>query len=99
MRAYGNWCGPGWTAGQYKNANELTEEDYNIPAIDELDQACKEHDIAIYENPEQAEQANHEFIQKIRGMGITGALFALAVSVAGPSNTGMSFKNLHNGTH
>lgn len=92
MRVYGNWCGPNWTAGQYKPASEITLEDYNVPAIDELDQACKEHDINLFEHPENATKANAQFIQKVKGLGITGALFALAVSVGGPA--GKSFENL-----
>lgn len=85
MRAYGNWCGPGWTAGQYKDASELTDEDRNVPAIDELDERCKIHDIYLHDYPEKANEINKWFINEVKGMGITGALFALAVSVAGPS--------------
>ena len=84
MRAYGNWCGPGWTAGQYKDASALTSEDRNVPAIDELDQACKEHDIRLHDNPEKADEINAEFVRTVKFMGIHGALFALAVGIAGP---------------
>lgn len=91
MRGYGNWCGPGWTAGQRKDAADLTDEDRNVRAIDELDEACKRHDIGLHDHPEEAERLNREFIQEVRFMGITGALFALAVGIAGP---GTSFKNL-----
>lgn len=85
MRAYGNWCGPGWTAGQYKDASELTDADRAVPAIDELDQACKQHDIALHDHPEDADRINSEFITTVRSMGVTGMLFALAVAVAGPA--------------
>lgn len=88
MRAYGNWCGPGWTAGQHKDAAELTDADRNIGAVDALDQACKEHDIELHDNPENADEINSRFVNKVKGMGITGALFALAVAVAGPSPSG-----------
>lgn len=85
MRGHGNWCGPGWTAGQYKDAKDLTEEDRNVPAIDALDQACKEHDIELADNPEQANEINAKFINTVKGMGVKGALFALAVGIAGPA--------------
>jgi hypothetical protein len=85
MRAYGNWCGPGWTAGQYKDSSELTDEDRNVPAIDELDAHCKTHDILLHDHPDKADEINQLFIENVKGMGITGALFALAVSAAGPT--------------
>lgn len=84
MRVYGNWCGPGWTAGQYKDAKDLTDEDRNVPAIDELDAHCKTHDILLHDYPEYADEINQEFVNQVKGIGVTGALFALAVSVAGP---------------
>lgn len=85
MRVYGNWCGPGWTAGQYKDASELTEDDRDVPAIDELDAHCKTHDILLHDYPEYADEINAEFIKHVQNLGITGALFALAVQVGGPS--------------
>lgn len=85
MRAHGNWCGPGWTAGQYKDASELTEEDRQVPAIDDLDERCKTHDIYLHDYPEKADEINNWFVNEVKGMGIKGALFALAVSVAGPT--------------
>ena len=69
MRAYGNWCGPGWTAGQYKDASELTDEDRLVPAIDALDQACKEHDIALHDFPEEADTINEQFVKTVSSMG------------------------------
>lgn len=88
MRAYGNWCGPGWTAGQYKDASELTDEDRQVPAIDELDMACKMHDIDLHDYPQYADRINANFVNLVKDMGITGKLFALAVQVAGPSPVG-----------
>lgn len=85
MKAHGNWCGPGWTAGQYKDAKDLTEEDRNVPAVDELDAHCKTHDILLHDYPDRADEINQEFIKQVKGLGIKGALFALAVGVAGPS--------------
>ena len=48
MRFHGNWAGPGWTAGQYKSTGFLTDEDRNVPAIDGLDAAAKQHDIDLF---------------------------------------------------
>lgn len=85
MRVYGNWCGPGWTAGQYKDAKDLTDADREVPAIDELDAHCKTHDILLHDYPEKADEINAEFVKNVSKLGITGQLFALAVSVGGPS--------------
>lgn len=85
MRVYGNWCGPGWTAGQYKDAKDLTEEDRNVEAIDELDAHCKTHDILLHDHPDKANEINAEFVKQVSQLGITGKLFALAVAAAGPS--------------
>lgn len=81
VRAHGNWCGPGWTAGQYKDAKDITPEDYDVPAVDALDQACKDHDIGLYEGDPEA---NDEFYQKAYESGWTGTLFMLAVAGIGP---------------
>jgi hypothetical protein len=85
MRAHGNWCGPNWTAGKHKPTSELTDEDRNVPAIDALDEACKAHDIQLHDMPENADEINKIFINTVKSMGVQGALFALAVGIAGPS--------------
>lgn len=91
MRGHGNWCGPGWTAGQSKPAKDLTKSDKNVPAIDALDQACKDHDIALSEatTSEEVSLANQRFIEQAKNTGIKGKLFSLAVSVLGPSQPDM----------
>ena len=43
---YGNWCGPGWTAGTEKKEKELVPSDRDYPCIDTIDCACREHDFA-----------------------------------------------------
>ena len=96
MRGHGNWCGPGWTAGQYKDAADLTDEDRAVPAIDKLDAACKAHDIGLHDHPEQADEINKEFVSTVKGMGIKGALFALAVGLAGPKPTPKESKSFYN---
>jgi len=39
---HGNWCGAGWSGGVYTDNPE--EVDWSVPAIDSIDQCCKEHD-------------------------------------------------------
>lgn len=80
---HGNWCGPGWSAGQWKNAKDLTEEDKQVEAVDALDQACKNHDIAIAEGDTDA---NEKFVEEAGALGIKGAAFAALVSRFGPSS-------------
>lgn len=41
FKYHGNYCGPGYTDGKYKLAEE---GDYNIKPIDQLDSFCKLHD-------------------------------------------------------
>ena len=97
IRGHGNWCGPGWTAGQWKDASELTKEDYDVPAIDALDQVCKDHDIDIASaiDDQAIEEANQKFIQNAKKLGLKGAIFAELVSWLGPTHAeGMSFANL-----
>lgn len=95
LRGHGNWCGPGWSAGQWKDAKDLTDEDRLVPAIDELDQACKQHDLAIADakDADDLERANKEFEDKARSIGIKGAVFAQLVHWFGPG-PGTSFSNL-----
>jgi RHS repeat-associated protein len=42
---YGNWCGAGWSSGRYTDNPE--EVDWSVPAIDSIDQCCKEHDWCV----------------------------------------------------
>lgn len=85
MPGYGNWCGPNWTARQNKPTSELTDADRNVPAVDRLDQYCKDHDIELHDNPENADEINQRFIEGAKTQGFTGAAFALLVKAFGPS--------------
>ena len=80
--AHGNWCGPGWSAKQWKDAKDLTEEDKQVEAVDALDQACKEHDIGIAEGDPLA---NKKFFEKAAANGYYGLTLAQFVKVGGPS--------------
>jgi hypothetical protein len=93
---YGNWCGEGWTAGQYKDSAYLTKEDLGVPAIDSLDQACKNHDIGLFyaRTREQVEAVNRRFVTEASAAGIHGTIFAYLVDKFGPKEPGESFVNL-----
>jgi RHS repeat-associated protein len=47
FRYHGNWCGPGWTGGQWGSWDGLSDQRRrNIaPPIDSLDASCKQHDM------------------------------------------------------
>jgi len=85
LRGHGNWCGPGWTAGQWKDSKDLTDEDRLVPAVDALDAICKEHDIGLHDFPDKANELNKAFAEKASALGIKGKLFATLVSNFGPS--------------
>ena len=55
VRIHGNWCGPGWTAGQAKDAAMMTPGDYQVKCKDKLDCACKVHDIDVFERGRRTE--------------------------------------------
>ena len=100
IRAHGNWCGPGWTAGQYKDASDLTDEDRNVPAVDEIDGACKRHDIGLHDHPEQAYELNEQFRREMKGLGIGAEMMGYLVQNWGPAPAparGRSLQNLPNG--
>jgi hypothetical protein len=84
----GNWCGPGWSAGQYKDARDLTEEDYNVPALSPFDEVCKEHDIDIHqaESDDDLIAANEKFYTNASKLGISGKLIGWLVSKVGPQS-------------
>jgi hypothetical protein len=43
VRIHGNYCGPNWTGGKaYAAADKRV--DWNVPCVDRLDCACKNHD-------------------------------------------------------
>lgn len=46
VRIYGNWCGPGWTAGRRIGALEYKQQggQFDEPCLDKLDCACRNHD-------------------------------------------------------
>lgn len=78
---HGNWCGPGWSAGKWKDAVDLTEEEFMVPAKDKLDEACKNHDINIaLGNP----RANEIFLKETAKLGYKAKLARTLVDKLGP---------------
>lgn len=101
---HGNWCGPGWTAGQYKDAKEATFEDFDVPAVDELDKICKTHDMSLFlaQNEKEKKLADQQFIEDIINAelpGIKDNIAGFLVWALGPganirgSFEGTSFNN------
>ena len=85
VRIHGNWCGPGWTAGQHKDAQDLTDADRAVPAIDKFDECCKEHDIGLHDAPFAAAELNARFRDKTAPLGIKANLAGRAVEAFGPA--------------
>ncbi|MEM5807499.1 MAG: hypothetical protein QW474_03895 [Candidatus Aenigmatarchaeota archaeon] len=48
IKIHGNWCGPGWSGEEYSKP-KLTN--FDVPAIDSLDECCKEHDRCVQNTP------------------------------------------------
>lgn len=94
---YGNWCGPGWTAGKAMDAEDMQSSDYNVPAVNAIDQSCKDHDIAINEaeTKEDVSNANEEFVMDARGEGYTGKAMGELVSWFGPGDVSNKKKDPH----
>lgn len=86
VRVYGNWCGPDWTAGRSKAARALTNDELNFPAIDETDQTCKDHDIALAHatTDEEVQKANADFYNANYGKSFFRTAMAVAVKNFGP---------------
>jgi len=45
VRIHGNYCGPNWTGGKPYAAND-SRVDWSVKPMDQLDTACRIHDIA-----------------------------------------------------
>ena len=45
VKIYGQYCGPGWTAGKARSAKDTPKEAFfAVAPIDALDNACRSHD-------------------------------------------------------
>lgn len=74
-RYHGNYCGPGWSAGKYQTSVES-----GVPAVDDFDQSCKDHDAA-YARGESLDRADAEFVKRNFGVGLSRTFAASAVSL------------------
>jgi hypothetical protein len=86
---YGNWCGPNWSAGQKKEAKDLTPQDYDVPATNELDQICKNHDIDLLHARTRGDfkRANRKFQNDAAKLGMTGHVMSFLVGNYGPKSS------------
>lgn len=75
---HGNYCGPNYSAGKIQGS----VADSPVPAIDELDQLCKEHDAA-YANKEDLKTADLKFASQAWKYGLKGVGAAVAVGLQG----------------
>lgn len=44
FKVHGNYCGPGWTAGEWKDSTDPSV-DWSVKPVDRADAACKKHDL------------------------------------------------------
>lgn len=63
-RYHGNYCGPGWTAGKYMNAEDATEEDFKVPALGARDQCCKYHDMTLWRAAQEPDPVRRRQMEK-----------------------------------
>jgi len=75
---HGNYCGPGWSAGKYQNSVCST-----VPALDEFDMTCKEHDCAYATPGADLKAADEKFYSQNRGKGFKRHMAAIAVGTQG----------------
>lgn len=76
---YGNWGGPGWSAGCW---NPI-DTDWNFIAIDDMDELFKWHDFA-YQNGFDRDVADHNLVQDLRRVkanGVKAKLYRLGAIV------------------
>ena len=75
----------------------MKPKDFEVPAVDALDQACKNHDIGLFEarTDEDVQKVNEAFYRETAGLGIKASIASTLVSLGGPSHpNGTSLLNL-----
>jgi hypothetical protein len=77
MKFHGNYCGPNWSAGREQESVESS-----VPAVDDFDSTCKEHD-ASYATRKNMTQADYNFFKQNIGKGIVRSGAAIAVGAFG----------------
>jgi len=74
---HGNWCGPGWSNGAYQPSVRGT-----MPAVDEFDETCRQHDFAYADN-HNLRGADLLFARENLGRGLVRSLAAVGVGMQG----------------
>lgn len=77
MQYHGNYCGPYWSGGK----RQASVIDSNVPAIDDFDETCREHDgvYALPTVPSRRSAADWKFYNANIGRGVKRSLAAMAV--------------------
>lgn len=73
IRYHGNYCGPGWSGGQWQSSVRST-----VLPIDQFDATCQDHD-AVYADGGDYDAADEKFYQSNIGQGFKRSVAALAV--------------------
>jgi hypothetical protein len=73
IRYHGNWCGPGWSNGEYQPSVKG-----HAPPIDEFDATCQDHDNA-YADGMDVNLADDRFYDANIGNGVKRSVAALLV--------------------
>lgn len=66
---YGNWGGPGYSAGIWNN--DPTKTDWNVPALGPMDQAFKDHD-RVYQNGGDIPMADAVLVARLHQITVSG---------------------------
>ncbi len=71
-----NYCGPYWSSGKIQSSVA-----HGLPAVSQLDQACKEHDraYALAKSQQDLVVADNKFYNETRNYGIRGPLYGSIV--------------------
>ena len=62
VKIWGNWCGPDWTGGQRVSAQDYTGS-WKAPCQDNLDCACREHDLDASHPKGNSQKGDEKLIQ------------------------------------
>jgi hypothetical protein len=73
IQYHGNWCGPGWSNGEYQPSKRG-----HAPPIDEFDTTCQDHDYA-YADGMDVNAADDSFYDANIGRGVKRSIAAVLV--------------------
>lgn len=65
---YGNWGGPGWSAGEYCPPSYTN---WAVPGIDDMDALFKQHDMA-YQSGGDRKFADRELVRRLKETNVRG---------------------------